>query len=104
MKSTIGAVVIGTVLATTGGASAADTQMPLPDVTVTAPGPTNTPPYLRDPWKSFGRNQEGGRNRVEEDKFVRVPCTVTRVSAAAGTCLQGYRLGGLGDPYRACDL
>jgi hypothetical protein len=103
--ATIGAVVIGGMLATAGGANAADTQLPLPDVTVTAPGPTSTPPYMRDPSKAFGRNQEGGRNRVEEDKFARVPCTVTRVSAAAGTCLQGYRLGGLGgDAYRACDL
>jgi len=99
-----GAVVIGTALATAGGAMAAETQIPLPDVTVTAPGPASTPPYMRDPSKAFGRNQEGGRNRVEEDKFARVPCTVTRISAVAGTCLQGYRLGGLGDPYRACDL
>jgi hypothetical protein len=55
MKSliTIGAVVIGTVLATAGGANAAETQLPLPDVTVTAPALTNIPPYLRDPWRSF---------------------------------------------------
>jgi hypothetical protein len=31
MLITMGAVVIGTVLATAGGANAADTQLPLPD-------------------------------------------------------------------------
>jgi hypothetical protein len=89
----IGAVVIAGMLATAGGANAADTQLPLPDVTVTAPGVTNTPPYLRDPGKSFSRNPYAGRFRVEEDKFVRVPCVATRVAAATGgTCLQGYKL------------
>jgi hypothetical protein len=73
-------------------AIAAETQLPLPDVSVTAPGPANTPPYLIDPSKSTGRNPYFGRYRVEEDKFTRVPCSETRIAAAGGACLQGYRL------------
>lgn len=101
------AVVIGAVVATAGGASAADVQLPLPDVTVTAPGPADTPPYLRDQWNSYGRNPYFGRFRVEENKFTRVPCNDTRVAAPGGTCLQGYKLQGTGPTsysYRACDL
>jgi hypothetical protein len=92
------------------GANAADTQLPLPDVTVTAPGPANTPPYLRDQSNSYGRNPYMGRFRVEEDKFVRVPCGATRVAATTGgTCSQGYKLtpGGMVsdiNSYRPCDL
>jgi hypothetical protein len=68
-------------------------QLPVPNVTVTAPAAPVEPPYLRNPWKSFERNPYAGRYRVEEDKFTEVPCNVTRIaSAAGGKCLQGYRL------------
>ena len=74
-------------------APAAETQLPLPDVSVTAPGPLSTPPYMRDPWKSGARNPYHGRFRVEEDKFVKVPCTQTRIATTAGgNCLLGYKL------------
>ena len=74
------------------GAGATDTQLPLPDVHVTAPGPTNTPPYLRDTSRAAS-NPYHGRFRVEEDRFVPVPCAQTRVSSSAGgTCLMGYKL------------
>jgi hypothetical protein len=104
---TIGAVV-GAVLATAGGATAAETQLPLPDVTVTAPGPTDTPPYLRDQWNSFGRNPYMGSFRVKEDKFTRVPCTAPALPqpTTAATCLQGYKpepgLHAAG--FQPCDL
>lgn len=68
-------------------------QLPVPNVTVTAPAAPVEPPYLRNPGKSFERNPYAGRYRVEEDKFTEVPCTVTRIaSSAGGKCLQGYRL------------
>src|ERR1700733_7525738 len=74
-------------------ANAAETQLPLPDVTVTAPGAPNAPPYLRDPAKSMSRNPYMGRFRVEEDKFVPVSCAQTRIATTAGgICLQGYKL------------
>ena len=80
------------ILVGVNGAGAADTPLSLPDVTITAPGSTNTPPYLLDPSKSVGRNPYFGRYRVEEEKFARVPCSETRIAAAGGTCLQGYKL------------
>jgi hypothetical protein len=85
------------------GAGAADTQLPLPDVTVTAPGPTNTPPYLRD---QKYRNPYMGRFRVEEDKFTKVPCTDTRVAAPGASCLQGIKLepGGTAAAFRSCEM
>ena len=68
-------------------------QLPVPNVTVTAPAAPVEPPYLRNPWKSYQRNPYAGRYRVEEDKFTEVPCTATRIaSSAGGKCLQGYRL------------
>jgi hypothetical protein len=86
-------MVASSILVPIGGASATEIQLPLPDVTVTAPGPTTTPPYLRDPGSSMGRNPYHGRFRVEEENFKRVPCTDSRVSATAGgTCLEGYKL------------
>jgi len=48
---------------------------------------------MGNPWKSYERNPYAGRYRVEEDKFAKVPCNVTRIaSSAGGNCLQGYRL------------
>jgi hypothetical protein len=68
-------------------------QLSLPNVTVTAPAPPVTPPYLRDPGKAYQRNPYNGRDRVEEDKFREVPCAAARIaSATGGKCLQGYRL------------
>ena len=68
-------------------------QLPVPNVTVTAPAAPIEPPYLRSPGKSYERNPYAGRYRVEEDKFTEVPCTETRIaSSAGGKCLQGYRL------------
>src|SRR6478672_2490369 len=68
-------------------------QLPVPNVTVTAPAAPVEPPYLRSPGKSFERNPYAGRYRVEEGKFTQVPCTETRIaSSAGGKCLQGYRL------------
>jgi hypothetical protein len=65
----------------------------LPEVTVTAPAAPVEPPYLRNPWKSTGRNPYFGRYRVEENKFVEVPCSTTRIAfGPTGKCLQGYRL------------
>ncbi|HVH81452.1 MAG TPA: hypothetical protein VM782_18775, partial [Stellaceae bacterium] len=82
----------GLVTASSLVATAAETQLPLPDVTVMAPGPANAPPYLRDPSNSYGRNPYLGRLRVEEDKFARVPCSDTRIAAiSGGSCLQGYK-------------
>src|SRR5215471_17067272 len=64
-------------------------QLPVPNVTVTAPAAPTVPPYLRDPWKSYQRNPYAGRYRVEEDKFPEVPCSETRIaSSAGGRCLQ----------------
>jgi hypothetical protein len=56
-------------------------QLPVPNVTVTAPAAPVEPPYLRDPWKSYQRNPYAGRYRVEEDKFPEVPCTETRIAS-----------------------
>ena len=108
MKSCV-AIVAGLVayaiLIPASGANAADEQLPLPDVTVTAPGPANTPPYLREQGHAYARNPYLGRFRVEEDKFARVPCSNTRVAAAAGgTCLKGYKLAASSDPNHPCDL
>jgi hypothetical protein len=89
--STIVAIAI---IASASGAFAQETQqLPLPQVTVTAPAPPVQAPYLTSPGRSYERNPYAGRYRVEEDKFPEVPCNVTRIaSAAGGKCLQGYRL------------
>jgi hypothetical protein len=71
-------------------------QVTLPPVTVTAPF---VPLDLRPGTglKAFERNPYFGRNRVEETRFVPVPCSGFRIDpASAGasdrTCLQGDRL------------
>jgi hypothetical protein len=112
MKSSVTAAFLILATLKAGRAVAAEGQMPLPDVSITAPGPADTPPYLRDQWNSYGRNPYFGRYRVEEDKFVRVPCTDTRIAAPGATCLRGYKLDGLTTAfanaqvgaYRPCDL
>jgi hypothetical protein len=89
----VGAIVALAISASASAASAQDTKLTVPNVTVTAPPVPVQPPYLRDPWKSYERNPYAGRYRVEEDKFAKVPCNVTRIaSSAGGNCLQGYRL------------
>jgi hypothetical protein len=76
------------------GAYAQNSQLSVPDVTVTAPAAPVEPPYMRDPWRAYSRNPYFGRYRVEEDKFSQVPCTQTRIALSqGGKCLQGYRLG-----------
>ncbi len=88
-----GAVAAATILSFIVSAHAQNTTLTLPNVTVTAPAPVVSPPYLREPGNAFARNPYNGRNRVEEDKFPEVPCTATRIAAATGgKCLQGYRL------------
>jgi len=89
-----GATVALVIMASANSPYAQETkQLPVPNVTVTAPAAPAEPPYLRDPWKAYQRNPYFGRYRVEEDKFSEVPCTATRIGAAVGgKCLQGYRL------------
>ena len=88
-----GAIIAAGVILTGRSDAQEPNQIPLPEVTVTAPAPTPRPPYQRDPGKSYERNPYFGRNRVEEDKFKEVPCAATRIaSATGGKCLQGYRL------------
>lgn len=111
VSSYASAIVVAAIIASTSGAFAQSTQqLPLPEVTVTAPAAPVVPPYLRNPWKSYERNPYAGRYRVEEDKFPEVPCNVTRIaSTAGGKCLQGYRLtpGGVitrGPGWITCDM
>jgi hypothetical protein len=88
------AIVTAAMLAPWIGAFAQNSQLSVPNVTVTAPAAPVEPPYMRDPWKAYGRNPYFGRYRVEEDKFGEVPCTQTRIAfGPSGKCLQGYRLG-----------
>ena len=79
-----GAIVTAAIMASASSPYAQETKLPVPNVTVTAPVAPAEPPYLRDPWKSYQRNPYAGRYRVEEDKFVEVPCNVTRIASAAG--------------------
>jgi hypothetical protein len=86
-------VVAAAILSSIGSAYAQNAQLSIPNVTVTAPAPTVSPPYLRQPGAAYARNPYSGRNRVEEDKFPEVPCTATRIaSTMGGTCLLGSRL------------
>jgi len=88
-----GVLLAAALLLSAVGAAAQQTNLTVPNVTVTAPAPVVTPPYMRDPGQAYARNPYSGRSRVEEDKFPEVPCTTTRIaSVAGGRCLQGYRL------------
>jgi hypothetical protein len=88
-----GAIAAAAILWSTGVACAQKAQLSVPNVTVTAPATPVEPPYMRNPWKSYERNPYMGRYRVEEDKFIEVPCTETRIAfGPGGKCLQGYRL------------
>jgi len=74
-------------------AAAQDSTLTVPNVTVTAPAPAASPPYLREPSRAYARNPYNGRYRVEEDKFPVVACSATRIaSVTGGKCLRGYRL------------
>jgi hypothetical protein len=103
-------VVTAAMLAPASGAYAQNSQLSVPNVTVTAPAAPVEPPYMRDRWKSVGRNPYFGRYRVEEDKFGEVPCSATRIAFGPnGKCLQGYRLGlpGMSGPSEnsnPCDM
>jgi len=71
-------------MAGTGIPAAAQQNMALPDVTVTAP---TTPPSGA---ASAGGMPYFGKVRVEEDKWPEIPCAASRVDAtAAGTCRRG---------------
>src|SRR5215472_510594 len=104
------AVVTALMLAPWMDAYAQNNQITVPNVTVTAPAVPVEPPYMRDPWKAYARNPYFGRDRVEEDKFVEVPCTATRIAVgASGKCLQGYRLtpsgsGSSSNNTNPCDM
>jgi len=76
------AIVTAAMLASASGADAQNSQLSVPNVSVTAPPFVGTrSPYF-------------GRYRVEEDKFGEVPCSQTRIAfGPSGKCLQGYRLG-----------
>jgi hypothetical protein len=92
------------------GASAQDSKLTVPHVTVTAPAAPVEPPYMRDPWKAYGRNPYFGRYRVDEDKFAQVPCTQTRIAfGPSGKCLQGISPiavgpGGSVNATNPCDM
>jgi len=87
------AVVTALMLAPWMDAYAQNSQITVPNVTVTAPAVPVEPPYMRDPWKAYARNPYFGRYRVEEEKFTEVPCSATRIALGASSkCLQGYRL------------
>jgi hypothetical protein len=82
-----------------GFAYAQNTQVTLPQVTVTAP--SFVPLYLRPTpgdvfnTKAYQRNPYFGNNRVEEEKFAPVPCSDNIARAApvsTGSCLEGYHL------------
>jgi hypothetical protein len=86
------AIVSAAMMVSASGACAQDSKLSVPNVTVTAPAPVE-PPYMRDPWKAYGRNPYFGRARVEENKFLREPCTATHIALGpTGKCLHGYRL------------
>jgi hypothetical protein len=92
-KIALGALMAAAIAWPPGTAPAQQTQLTVPNVTVTAPAPIVSPPYLREPGKAYARNPYNGRYRVEEDKFREVPCTATRIaSATGGKCLLGPRL------------
>jgi len=87
------AIVTAAMIVAVSGACAQETRLKLPKVIVTAEAAPGEPPYMRDPAKAYARNPYFGRYRVEEDNFVEVPCTATRIAfAPGGRCLQGYRL------------
>jgi DNA-binding winged helix-turn-helix (wHTH) protein len=77
------------------------TATPVPNVAVSLPRVRSLtaiapaamgPLYPRDASKPFERYSYVGRDRVDEDKFLEVPCAATHIaSSAGGKCLLGYR-------------
>jgi hypothetical protein len=64
-----------------GGGTAAQQNLTLPDVAVTAP-PVTPPPAKPNPYF--------GNARVEEDKWPEIPCAASRIALATGdTCKKG---------------
>jgi hypothetical protein len=92
LAGVVAALAVAAVLGMDCGARAQN-NLTVPEVTVTAPAPQPSPPYLREPGSSYARNPYNGRYRVEENRFPEVPCTTARIaSVTGGKCLQGYRL------------
>jgi hypothetical protein len=88
VSSYVSAIVTAAMMASASGASAQDSKLSVPNVTISAPAAPVEPPYVGS------RSPYFGRYRVEEDKFVEVPCATTRIAfGPSGKCLQGYRLG-----------
>jgi len=96
-----GIIVATAILSAAIGTYAQETkQLPVPNVTVTAPAAPVEPPYLRNPWKSHQRNPYAGRYRVEEDKFTgrhvprreSHPPPVASVCRATGWCRERFCL------------
>jgi hypothetical protein len=68
-----------------GGAAAQEKQVPLPDVSVTAPAVPNESFVTRGFTSPFV-----GHTRVEEDKWPVIPCVTSRISSVVGgTCQTG---------------
>src|ERR1700730_16692312 len=79
-----GAIVLATIAGSGPDAVGADAQnLPLPDVTVTAPP-------ITPPWKKWSPYL--GNPRVEETKWPDIPCNNSRIaSGAASACKAGPR-------------
>jgi hypothetical protein len=74
-------------IACSGGGAAAQQNLSLPEVTVTAPpaAPSVAPPSAKP-------NPYFGKTRVEEDKWPEVPCAGSRIGlGASATCRRGPR-------------
>jgi hypothetical protein len=75
------AVLVLGAIACWGTGAAAQQNLTLPDVAVTAP---SVPPPSAKPNPYFGKS------RVEEDKWPEIPCTASRIALATGdTCKKG---------------
>jgi len=55
------AIVTATIMAAAGCAYAQDTKLSVANVIVAAQAGPVEPPYMRDPWKAYGRNPYFGR-------------------------------------------
>jgi hypothetical protein len=67
--------------------AAAQQNLTLPEVSVTAP--SSTPPAPPSGAASAGGMPFFGNARVEETKWPEIPCSSSRVGATAGTCRRG---------------
>src|ERR1700683_4200398 len=103
---------IATIILICAGNALAQTQQPLPDVTVTAPAPLQQPtpsPYGGNPYNPrtvapTEINPYDSRNRVDEEVFAEKPCDQTRfLSSLGGKCLEGYHMG-IANPASLCHV